>query len=81
MHLLLRASLATAEHVPRVVGVRALGIMTFASETPGRYGPNQVALAIAYSNRVAGALGCAQGGQRPAETVYSRPTASVPEGA
>lgn len=54
--LLTRCNLAAAVHVPLVAGARAHGVLTFASKTPERYGPRQVALAIAYASWVAGVL-------------------------
>lgn len=74
--LLIRCNLAMAVHVPLLAGTRTYGVLTFASLTPGRYGPRQVALAIAYASWVAGALDRAQSRPPTAESVYE----SVPVG-
>lgn len=71
-HLLARVGLATAVHVPLVAGMRTLGILTLASATPGRYGPREVALAVAYASRVAGVLDRAQRYQQAVEFLRTR---------
>ena len=68
--LLARCDLATAVHVPLVAGAQTYGVLTFASKTPERYGPRQVALAIAYASWVAGALDRAQSRRPAPESMY-----------
>ena len=69
VRLLARCDLAAAVHVPLVAGTRLLGVLTFASATPARYGPRQVALAIAYTSWVASALARFQRRPLAAESV------------
>ena len=76
-HLLARVGLATAVHVPLVAGTRTLGVFTFGSVTPGRYGPRQMALAIAYASRVAGVLDRAQRYRQAVEVLRARDVALV----
>lgn len=54
--LVARVGLATALHVPLATNARTMGILTLGSISPGRYGPRQVALALAYASRVAALL-------------------------
>ncbi|MGH2516499.1 MAG: ATP-binding protein [Ktedonobacterales bacterium] len=75
--ILARVGLATAVHVPLVVGKHSLGVLTFASVTPGRYGPREVALAIAYTNRVAGVLYRAQRYRQAVEILHARDIALI----
>jgi GAF domain-containing protein len=72
--LLARCDLATAVHVPLVAGARTYGVLTFTSKAPERYGPRQVALAIAYASWVAGVLDRAQSRRPAPESMF----ASVP---
>lgn len=80
-HLLARVGLATAVHVPLVAGERAYGVMTFASVTPGRYGPPQVAVAIAYASWVAEILARTQGNRQAGEGERVYAAAGPREGA
>lgn len=68
--LLARCDLATAVHVPLVAGAQTYGVLTFASKTPARYGPRQVALAIAYANCVAGVLDRTHSRRLAPESMY-----------
>ena len=68
--LLARCALASAVHVPLVADAQTYGVLTFASKTPERYGPRQVALAIAYASWVAGALDRAQRRRPAPESMY-----------
>lgn len=68
--LLARCDLAAAVHVPLVAGAQTYGVLTFASKTPARYGPRQVALAIAYANCVAGVLDRTHSRRLAPESMY-----------
>ena len=72
VRLLERVGLATGLYLPLVAGTRTFGILTFGSATPGRYGPREVALAIAYTSRVAGVLDRAQRYQQAIEMLRVR---------
>jgi len=68
--LLARTGFATAVHIPLIAGTHALGVITFASMTPGRYGPRPMALAVVYANWVATALDAPPRRARSSAHVY-----------
>lgn len=79
-HLLARVGLATAIHVPLVAGERAHGVMTFASVTPGRYEPPQIAIVMAYASWVAGILARTQSNRQAGESERVYAAAGAREG-
>ncbi len=73
--LLARVGLATALYINLVSDARTIGILTLGSMTPGRYGSREIALAVAYANRVAGVLDRAQKYRKAIEMLRARDVA------